>query len=95
MGTKETVDGGCTHLEKEFLRFRPDLEHAFLLEDGHDLGQEWGQPLRADAATGFPDLKEGSLHIRGVDPRPSPAIQVLWLSSVAKKPDGGLAVVTG
>ena len=77
MGTKETVDGGCAHLEKEFLRFRRDLKHSFLLEHGYDLRQEWGQPLRADAATGLPHLKEGSLHIRGVDPWPFPAVEVL------------------
>ena len=80
VGTKEAVDGGCAHLEKEFLRFRPDLEHSLLLEDGYDLGKEGSQSLGTDAATGLPDLK---------------AVEVLRLSSVAKKPDGGLTVVTG
>jgi len=68
VGTKEAVDGSRAHLEKEFLRFRPDLEHSFLPEYGHNLGKEWGQPFGTDAATGFPYLKKGSLHIRGVDP---------------------------
>ena len=95
LGTKEAVDGGCTHPKKEFLRFRPDLERAFLVEHRDNLGKEWGQPFGTDATTGFPYLKKGSLHIWGVDPRPSPAVQVLRLSSVAKKSDSGLAVVAG
>jgi len=48
-----------------------------------------------EAITGFPYLKKGSLHLRGVDPRFSPAVEVLRLSSVSEKPDGELAVVTG
>ena len=54
-----------------------------------------GQAVGMEAITGFPYLKKGSLHLRGVDPRFSPAVEVLRLSSVSEKPDGELAVVTG
>jgi len=96
VGTKKAVDGGRAHPYKEFLRFWPDLEQPFLLEHGHNFGKEWGQPFGTDATTDFPYLKKGSLHIRGVDPRSSPAVEVLRLSSISNEPpNGGLSVVTG
>jgi len=60
-----------------------------------NLEKAWSQAVGMEAITGFPYLKKGSLHIRGVDPRSSSAVEVLRLSSVSKKPDGGLTVVTG
>jgi len=60
-----------------------------------NLEKAWSQAVGMEAITGFPDLKKGSLHLRGVDPRFSPAVEVLRLSSVSKESDGGLAAVTG
>ena len=57
VGTKEAVDGGRAHLHKEFLRFRPQLEHSFLLEGGHNLGK--GPAISSRCSRRLPIPQEG------------------------------------
>jgi hypothetical protein len=92
---KEPVNGGCGHLYKGSLFFRPELEHAFLPEHAHNLREKRCQVLGTYLSADFLDLQKASLYVRGVHPWPSLAVQVFWLSSVPKEPNGGLLVVTG
>ena len=95
MGVEQAVDGGRAQTHKELLCLRSNCKFPFPLEHGHDLGEERGQPLGTDAATGLPDLKEGCFHVGGVQAGPSPPIEVLWAVAMAKEPERRLTVVAG
>ncbi|MEM3433538.1 MAG: hypothetical protein QXP27_05135 [Candidatus Methanomethyliaceae archaeon] len=73
---KQAINGSWAQFQEKPLRLRPDPELPMALERSDDLRKKGSEAFRTYMATGFPELKQGSLHVWGVRARTSPPIQV-------------------